>query len=472
MLYILFTFAACIAAVQPARAGFAPDPLFNAGGSVILDLFNQYESFTDVAINSQGKIIAVGGVSIEGKRDAAVLRFHADGSLDTSFATDGIYLFDLSDGDEIAMSVDIAADNKIIVTGSSNNTVFVVRLDQNGALDNSFGVNGIATYTLATGVLSNVKVALRDSQSRSLVGATYMFNSGGSTRTAMLVICFTANGQLDVGFGSGGVVTLDAVNANLGSLFMHDNGDILIGGYYADDLVFAKLQTGGVLDTAFGANGYSIIAASNNVILTDVLFDASLNSYFASSINGAALIRLSPDGVIDHVYDLKPEGDDITKLDLNHISSTADGELLLAGVCTVANKRRAFFAMFNPFFNGTIESHLCESFSLSTDPVAGNAGDSTSLALAQLKTGEIVMAGYYFNSLNNDFALMKLSESAAAAGSSQSSESGDSAANAEETSSSGESSGSSGGGGAALWFVLLAGILLVHRVRIRQSHQD
>jgi uncharacterized delta-60 repeat protein len=71
-------------------------------------------------LQSDGKII-LSGYSVGATRDFAVVRYNADGSLDTSFGTGGIVTTPIGSGTDEAYSVVLQSDGKIIAAGYSNN---------------------------------------------------------------------------------------------------------------------------------------------------------------------------------------------------------------------------------------------------------------------------------------------------------------------------------------------------------------
>src|SRR5688572_8508761 len=73
---------------------------------------------SDLAIQPNGKIIAVGGsyVYSTGNSDFAVLRFNTDGSLDSTFSGDGRLITNLG-GSDRANGVAIQPNGKIVAVG-------------------------------------------------------------------------------------------------------------------------------------------------------------------------------------------------------------------------------------------------------------------------------------------------------------------------------------------------------------------
>ena len=100
-----------------------------------------------VTVQADGKIV-VAGFSFSGDPfDFAVVRYNADGSLDTSFNGTGKLVTDIgSSTRDIGQSVTIQADGKIVVAGTSDSAgsydFAVVRYNANGTLDTSFNSTG------------------------------------------------------------------------------------------------------------------------------------------------------------------------------------------------------------------------------------------------------------------------------------------------------------------------------------------
>jgi uncharacterized delta-60 repeat protein len=117
-----------------------------------------------LALQADGKIIVVGETSGNGK-DFAVLRYNADGSLDTLFGGgDGIVTTDFAGGSfDVAYRVVVQADGRIVVGGASGSgtTDFAVaRYLADGSLDTSFSGDGKQTVDLAGSVDEGFGLAL------------------------------------------------------------------------------------------------------------------------------------------------------------------------------------------------------------------------------------------------------------------------------------------------------------------------
>jgi uncharacterized delta-60 repeat protein len=127
----------------------------NGGVEIAFDLMGPgqgSDSVTDILVQPDGKIVVVGNVTSEyGDWDMGVARLNADGSLDTTFSSDGkkTVWYDLGgDNMDVANAAAITADNRVLLAGWATVNppldldVAVVRLTASGALDSTFGNNG------------------------------------------------------------------------------------------------------------------------------------------------------------------------------------------------------------------------------------------------------------------------------------------------------------------------------------------
>ncbi|MBI5538519.1 MAG: T9SS type A sorting domain-containing protein [Bacteroidia bacterium] len=99
-----------------------------------------------MALDANDNIITTGMITDEilGRNKIAVVKFNSDGSLDTGFGTSGITKTSLSNTtDDFGNAIDIQTDGKIVIAGTSNNTAVIARYNVNGSLDSSFGTGGI-----------------------------------------------------------------------------------------------------------------------------------------------------------------------------------------------------------------------------------------------------------------------------------------------------------------------------------------
>ena len=96
------------------------DTSFGSNGKVVVDVNGQKnaDGFNDLAFQSSGKIIAV-GYTYPGSNRFLIMRFNTDGSIDSTFGTNGVVIAHFSTNTlEDATSVQVLDDDTIVVAGS------------------------------------------------------------------------------------------------------------------------------------------------------------------------------------------------------------------------------------------------------------------------------------------------------------------------------------------------------------------
>jgi uncharacterized delta-60 repeat protein len=145
--FVVLTQAAGTFSFHRYGADGTPDPTF--GGDGVVDVPSGQESFGvgGLAVQPDSKLV-VAGTSPNGYPAQKVIwRFNADGSPDPTFGTGGRTNFPIGDGPDQVTSVLVQSDGRIAAggTGYPNGSVF--RVTASGAIDQSFGTQGIATTT-------------------------------------------------------------------------------------------------------------------------------------------------------------------------------------------------------------------------------------------------------------------------------------------------------------------------------------
>jgi uncharacterized delta-60 repeat protein len=219
------------------------DPTFSLDGLVTTDISGSNDRAFDVAVQSDGKIVAVGSsVSAADGPSVLALRYNADGTLDPSFSSDGIVLLPIGPA---ATGVAIQPDGMIVVAGAgaSGTDMVVARLEADGDLDPSFSGDGVQTVGFLPCAFAR-DVAL-DASGR-------IVTVGGNCDHAVGVR-LTADGSVDGRFQA----ALDDLPVATGVAVDADGRPLVPGGSgIADAFAVARLQeTTGDLDTTFAGDG-------------------------------------------------------------------------------------------------------------------------------------------------------------------------------------------------------------------------
>jgi len=216
-----------------------------------------------VALQADGKIV-VAGFAPGQARDFALVRYNADGTLDTSFSGDG-KVVTAGVSNDVIQDVAVLADGKILAMGysdhanigSNTRNLALVRYNSDGSLDTSYGSGGVSTPTFSGSLDTFYKLQLL-SDGKVLVGGVTSFNGGPSD---FVIMRLNANGSLDTSFGTGGrVVTSVSAGADgIYSLALQADGKIVATGFAENgatlDVAVVRYLANGTLDTSFGNAG-------------------------------------------------------------------------------------------------------------------------------------------------------------------------------------------------------------------------
>ena len=270
------------------------DSAFGLTGIAMKRIFGNAGSY-DIALQTSGKILAAGyAINPSGIREFALIRFHEDGSIDTSLGSVGTIVTPLG-SDSCAYSLLSLPNNYIVCAGVSNNQSALVRYTPTGSLDVNFGVNGIVTTAIGSSSQINDCALQADG---SLVAVGY-------SDTALSIMRYTAEGLLDTSFGTGGIVTTQiGQHAAANSLAIQNDGAIVVCGFCDEGAVIARYTASGMLDALFGNNGILIFPIANdapdlmgladvNIAADAAISYSKLNlasSIINSDISSAALI--------------------------------------------------------------------------------------------------------------------------------------------------------------------------------------
>ena len=222
-----------IALWRPASADdpFDLDPTFALGGRAAAN-FGSADSAQAVAIQFDGKIVAAGTSMVGGTFDFAVARFLPSGAPDVSFGSGGRVTTDFG-FQELAFDVGIQTDGKILVVGGADKVggadVVLARYNANGTLDSSFGVGGLVRTDL-NGFEYAYGLAIQADGRILVVGQYYPIAFAGDTN--LMVLRYLGNGQIDASFGFlGGVFTDFGGRDDIGrDIDIYDDGRIIVAG--------------------------------------------------------------------------------------------------------------------------------------------------------------------------------------------------------------------------------------------------
>src|SRR5690606_39109463 len=253
------------------------DSGFGSNGISILEIGQMHSEFYTIALQSNGKIIAA-GTSGESFGHATFARFHPDGTLDTSFANNGI-LRSYTGYQSNVEQVLITPEDEIIGVGYSSNVtgdIQIIKLTSDGAFDSSFGMNGIATIDPIN--RGERPFAATFNQEKILVAGVGRVE--GNNYEASMVVQVNSDGSLDSTFGNNGYVATQFGNNGTSTYerlqsIVVKNGKIYASGFRNTNstefhITLMKLNADGTFDQDFANDGKLLLDTPS---IADYIYD-------------------------------------------------------------------------------------------------------------------------------------------------------------------------------------------------------
>ena len=315
------------------------DTTFASDGSAETD-FGDNDFAIALALQTDGKVV-VAGFSGE---DFALARYGANGVLDGAFSGNGKLTTDFGAGEDYALDVAIQPDGKVVAAGRASNRPAVARYAADGTPDGGFDGDGKVTAT-SVFMSEEVGMALQGDGGIVLAGRIVQ-----SLRAGFGILRFGSGGALDATFDGDGVVLthLDgASNEDAADVVIQPDGKIVVVGFTDagagdGDLLVARFDATGSLDPGFGGDG--IVTADTGSAGFERAWAVSLQSDGKIVVAGSrvspggndfALIRFNGNGSLDTGFD----GDGIVTTDFGgnqdgaqDVRIQADGKIVAAGL--------------------------------------------------------------------------------------------------------------------------------------------
>ena len=272
------------------------DSSFGLNGAAVYDSLRYNESHNALALQTDGKIVLA---TNRGSVDFAVIRFLQNGTLDSSFGSNGRAAIKL-EGDNTSSAVAIQPDGKIVVAGSAivNNYwhgFALARYNANGTIDSSFGSNGISRELTGDCDGFGKAVAIQPDGKIVLAGYTSCVSNPHP-----VILRYNSHGHLDSSFSGTGKIVANLDYALGYAVAIQKDGKIVVGGdinIYGNEGLLLRYLQNGELDSSFGTNGETHSLIGNN-------YNNRFES-FALQVNGAIVVlATSADGFRPHDFGL------------------------------------------------------------------------------------------------------------------------------------------------------------------------
>jgi uncharacterized delta-60 repeat protein len=320
----------------------------------------------------------------------------APGDLDLSFGSGGVATTDFG-WNERGVGAVLQPDGKLVVAGSAFLTdvdgFMLVRYNADGTLDTSFGSGG-KVHTHAVGHVRTRGVALQRDGGIVVIGNGVYDDGSG------LLVRYLPNGSVDATFGAAGAVTTD-VGLNR-AVAIQRNGRIVAAGAFNSDFIVARYMPNGSLDPSFDGDGRVTIGTSIRSEYTEAVAvgkDGKIVLAGASSATGdlcpdVAVAQLTGAGSPDTTFDT--DGVALTNLTgedrADEVAIDATGRIVVAGqtwMCPARNIPSWFVMRYTR--NGVQDSTFADSGVALVD--FGQGVPAYALGLALQADGRIISAG-------------------------------------------------------------------------------
>ena len=266
------------------------DSTFGSGGLVLTST----TSSEPVAVKQQadGKLVAIGQINDSSSQSIEIVRYNLDGSLDTSFGSNGIVEdFTFPGGVCCYGTFDGAIDQSgnILVLGQSPNGNFVRRYTPSGGPDAVFNSNSVSSFISG---ISSKSLRLQPDGKLLITGSYFPPKGGGSVKA--FVMRLNTDGTPDSSFGSGGLSLVSVMPTSKGLALQTFNAQqyIVAGGATSSNVFgLIRLTPTGALDTTFGSNGL----ASTSYCTASGIYSLAVDN--SGDILAAGLVQLVQNGV-------------------------------------------------------------------------------------------------------------------------------------------------------------------------------
>lgn len=369
-------------------------------------------------------LAAAAAASCNQRFEVGVVESHP--RLDPSFGRGGVATV-ASGGveplDLAAHALAIQPDGRIVAVGTggsaANRDFLAVRLTDSGSLDSSFGQAGLVTVDF--GAPADLAQAVRVLESGELLIAGESRDPAAAVEFAAALVRLRANGTVDPDFGPR---RLDAVGDNelVNDLAVLPSGAIRLAGHGrasssdANELLVYGLRPEGAVDPSFAQAAVRIGFFGGDDFGTSLVVDAQNRLVVAGSARrdstdaDFALARLLPDGTLDstfqdgHGFAGRVATDFFAAEDrCIGLALQPDGKLVCAGLATRSGATDFALARYLP--SGALD----ESFGHGGKVVMDLGGADSASAVLVLADGRILAGGQAQSARGDaDFALLEL----------------------------------------------------------------
>lgn len=257
-----------------------------------------------IVIDSGGHIVIAGTArSTPTDSDFGVLRLNADGSLDASFGVNGRSIQDgPSANDDEAYAVTLLADDKLVIAGISldltTQTNFsALRVNVNGSIDSAFGNNGNG-WMVSARPNSDGALAISAAPGGGFLLGGYVASSSLNDAASLRL---DSLGMPDPLYGNNGFVFGADDSNSFRAAAVQTDGKAVFGGQIDNNggAIVQRFNADGSVDSSFAGDGRTELGAVlTRVTDVHVLADGRI-LVLGQHLANARILRLNADGSLD-----------------------------------------------------------------------------------------------------------------------------------------------------------------------------
>lgn len=420
LLMLAMSASSVSAQTQPSGLPGSLDSSFNGIGKAVLNIPGYNPNIgRGIAVQPDGKVVTTGYASSAGLKYMALARQNADGTVDTGFGTAGEVVGIVN---SIGNSVLVLPGGKLLAGGfnrtdTTNGYGFLARFNADGSVDTSFGGgNGWVRVSLPYINATYGFSAMAMQGDGKIVASAWLTVPQSGTNYDLVVARMNPDGSLDTSFGNGGVTTIDAGSSTdaAKALIIQSDGRIVVGGAAPGvGAALARLNTDGSLDASFGTGGKVITTVTPNASINSLALDANGDIVAAgsdgSTQGNVLVLAYKPNGSLDASF-----GGGVGYVSTifgasasgaNGVVAQRDGKIVAGGFGGTDVNGKNDFILVRYNLDGSVDSSFSGG-AIQTDFTGGVDGIS---ALALQSDGKIVAAGWSNNAAGSttNFALAR-----------------------------------------------------------------
>jgi uncharacterized delta-60 repeat protein len=405
-----------------AQAAGSLDTTFGTGGTVTTTFSGKTLMPIGAVQQSNGDIVVVSQFDFQNDAGVGVgvTRYTSAGKLDTTFGTRGSTFTTFSNIIFEAQWFALQANGAIIVGGGTapsgtatgaNQGFGLVRFTANGALDTTFGTNGLVDAPIGPRIANPTSFLLQPNGQIVMAG---LEDGNGEKATnpdaipEMVAIArYNSNGSLDTTFGSGGVALFNnaSVFQGINQIALLSNGDYLIVSEFGTVVTAEVSPTGVLKPKVTGGPIVNTTPTAFSELNSDTLFQPNGDFLVIATVGNpnrrSSIVgqRFSQAAVQDTTFSSTAFsfGGQLKSAPVA-IALQANGQILIGGLVNGASPILGGLARVNT--NGTLDTTFGNGGTLTTDnAVTGMLvqADGKIVAIEAVSTDGIALARYLAN---------------------------------------------------------------------------